>query len=284
MPDNDTITLLNKLRNRARAAYLYLGLALIALTAVFLLFDTPSLGIGLGILILLLYLCFLRKDIQNFRDQFKKEAVLCSIGKDIQAEKYVPKNLLTLDEVRQDGCVPINNTQGIVRVGVSGSCQGAKAELTDISYTYMMGEGKGKKAISISGCYLKLHRSNALKTPFILCEKGAISDIILEEYYAVQGLGKYELEDVPEEVGEHWDCYCVNPAEVKLSDEFCKKLQRISRKSKGTVIMKWSKEALCVFVRSRYLGVCEPDLKIPVTREGLNQKLFPELKDILNLI
>lgn len=298
MPDNERIALLNKLRTRARAAYLYLGLSLLAAIAVFLLFDNSFLKIGFGILIVLFYFFFLRKDIQNFQNQFQREAVLCSLGKDLLAEKYVPKDLLTLDEVRQDGCAPINNTKGIVRAGVSGYYQKAEVKLTDISYTYLLNGEKGKKAVSISGCYLKLYHGNRTVAPLILCEKGAVSDIILDEYYGLQGLQRCELQGAPEEVRRHWDCYSRENIEmrgseensgreiqeIQLPDQFYKKMLELAGVSDGNVILKWSRESLCAFVRRRYLGVCEADLKKPVTKEALNLKLFPELKCILGML
>lgn len=278
MQFDEKIVFLEGLRKKAWRAYLYLALGLLAAIVVFALLM-PLYGIGFGVVILILYFFFLKKDVDSFRQQYQETVISQELGRYIQVEKFAPKDLVPFEQVSGDGCVPVGNTKGIIRVGVSGTYRKQKVQVTDISYVYKM----GKQALAISGCYLKLELDKEADGETVLCGQGILPEIILDDYYAGQGLELAEGGTIPEEIFENWRCYGAGASGLLESAGICRSLQRLYEKSGGRMIMKWSGTYFYAFVRFRYLGVCEPDYKNPVTREQLEKQLFPELKEILDI-
>ena len=276
---DEKIKILNQLRKKARMAYLYLAFGLLAVLVTLLLF-TPSFGAGVAVLVLGMYWFFQRKDIQDFRNQYREMITLHCIGKEMQAERYVAKNILSMEQVVHDACIPIVDSKGIVRSGVTGIYHGNPVCLTDISYTYILDK---KNVLNISGCYVRVQWKKKAEPIIVLCADSVMPEVVMDRYYAEQSLKKYNFQHVPESVREHWYCYASEDPGDRFSSEFCESLTRLYRKSEGRIAIKMDGSNLYAFVRLRYLGVCEPEYKYPISKEEFEISLFPELKDILEL-
>lgn len=159
MPRGNQIEYLEDLRKRARTAYFYLGFLLICVFVAGLLLDTTYF-LGVGVLAAILYLFLLRNDIKQYPAEYRRIATLNSVGCCIQANALIPKNLFTLEQVKKDGCIVVENTHGIVRAGVTGTYHGNKVYLSDISYTVQQTENGSKRAEVRSGCYIRIELKN----------------------------------------------------------------------------------------------------------------------------
>lgn len=279
MTDKET-ALLEDLRKKARSAYLYLALGLLAAVAVFFLLK-PLYGFCFGVFMAAAYVFFLKKDIDRFRHQYKKTVLAKDIGRYIKMDRYVPENLMTLEQISKEGCVPIENTKGIVRAGVTGTWRGQKISMTDISYVYKMG-GK-RQALAVSGCYLRLERRRETDEAAVFCSRGVLPEGILDDCYGGQGLTPLDDSEIPESLSGNWRGYGAGAPKLLKSARICEGLSELGRKSGGQMILKWAGKNLYVFVRFRYLGACEPDYKTPVAEKQLEKQLFPELKIILEM-
>lgn len=155
MSREEQLEYLEHLRKKARIAYFYLGFLLICVLVSGLLLDTAYL-IGAGILSFMIYIFWLRKDIKKYPAEYRKIATINSVGRHISVKYYAPKNLFTLERVKKDGCIIIDNTHGIVRAGVMGSYPGGNVFMSDISYTCKEAGSGSKGAVVRSGCYVRI--------------------------------------------------------------------------------------------------------------------------------
>lgn len=269
---------LELLRKRARMAYLYLGCGLLLVIA-----ATYSLslfcGAAVGLLLLGLYWFFLRKDIRRFESQYRGTVVLHCIGKEMQAEQFVSRDLWPMEQVAADGCVPVNISRGIVRSGVIGTYHGCDVQMSDISGIYRLDQ---RRTLGLSGCYIRIHLPARWEKTTALCTKWALPEHLAETCYAAQGLVEAQPQGAWETVEEDWLCYTGDPG-FAVSGRFAAALRRLCGCGDGRILLKLEGEFLYAFVRSRYLGVVSPVYKSAVTEDTFSAALLPELKDILLL-
>lgn len=279
MSVDEKVRILERMRIKARMSYLYLGIGLLAVLAVICLFSILS-GAAAGLFLLALYWVGLRKPIREFQHQYKAMTLLHCVGKEMQAEEYAEKDLLSVQQAAQDGCLPVNILRGIVRAGVVGTYRDCFVQMSDISSIYRVDQ---RTTLGISGCYVRIHLAKDTGRTAVWCTKGALPGTILDEFYIAQGLSAAETKSGRETVNTEWLCYGETAEEAAVSDRFAALLQSLRERGDERILLKLDGEFLYAFVRSRYLGVISPDYKKPVSRELFEAPLFPELQGILRL-
>lgn len=276
------IDYLDHLRKKARLSYFYFGFGLLLVLVVWILCDSVY-GMSSAAVILLLYLCCQRKDIIQYQTEYRGTVTLNSIGRYINAKSFVQKNIVTLNQVLQDGCVPIEDTRGIVRAGIAGTYHGGEVCLSDISYTYQIrGRDGRRQAIPISGCYLRIELYKETSLPVVFCSSDLLSEKQLEHYYEKQGF--FRAVCPKEDLEKYGFCYYPSEAKMRVQENVYRALLEMNQHTAGRIVVKSEHRYLYGFVRYRYLGILEPNYKYPITEESLHGDIFPELKDFLNLV
>lgn len=282
----DQVIRMEELRKKARLSYVYLGTGLLLVLAAGL-FIAPVCLLGTGGIVLAAYWLLLRKDICRYRDMYRETVALNALGRYIRPEAYVPKTILSLDSVRQDGCVPMENTQGIVRAGISGSYRDGPVCLTDISYTYRLAKAGGRtRVIPVSGCYLRMELSADTGITAVFCSPQLLPDVPLDLYYEQAGLVRIPCLSIPyrsETLEESGTLYVENGCEERKVEAIGNIMVKLNRQISGQFVVKVDHRHMFGFVRGRYLGQREPDCKTRITAEQLDQDLFPEMRAFLDM-
>ena len=142
---------LNRMRKKARLSYFYLGIGLLLVLAADLWLGIMY-YIGVGAAVLFLYMTLLRRDARQYRASYREIVTLSGMDRHIKTGSFVHKNIMTLEQVRREGCVPIKDIRGIVRAGVEGSYRGQEVCMSDISYTYqIIGKNGWRQVMPLSG-------------------------------------------------------------------------------------------------------------------------------------
>lgn len=272
---------LEELRKKARLSYFYLGFGLL-LVLVAVLFLDPVYSICTGGLVLLIYTGLLKKEIRQYQNAYREAVTLNSIGRYIQTLSFVRKNIILLESVRQDGCVPIEDIRGIVRAGIWGAYQGEKVCLTDISYTcHIPGDHGQGRMIPVSGCYIRMELPCDTGVSAVFCGKKLLPEEMIGCYYEKQG--NLRVRELPGRLEESVFVYARGRWDDWPAREIGSILSELNQFATGQFVVKIDDKYLYGFVRFRYLGACEPDYKHPVTADRLEVELFPEIRLFLNI-
>lgn len=274
---NQSVQKLEVLRKRAKQAYIYEGLLLLGMVAIVILVSKP-LGLGIGVLAAVLHVCFFRREIDAYRAGMLAERLLRGLGCDESSVSFKKSGGHDLSGIIQEGTMPMNNRNGMIRHLFTGKQNRETCTLCDLSYVYeMANDGAGNRAASLSGCYIKLGMRQAPAFSLACCPEYMLPEGVVEAHYKNQGFDRTIRKD-----GRDYLTF-VRSGDASVPDDVQNEIAELMRRANENLVLLIKDGALCAFLPRRYLGKGEPNYKFPVTVQQLETPVLWEIEALLRL-
>lgn len=269
---------LNALREKSRFARFYLASALVLLIVLVIVLGL-SYGIACASVVALLYQFVLRRDISAYREGYQIAILMNGAASYLDVPAYQKKSALSLDDVRRDGCLPINNTHGIVRLEILGKWRGQPVRLCDISYMYQMkDETKQRKAIPLSGCYIGIDLAKETGLKAVFCSKDILPLRELNAYYEKQGL--VQCHSFPES-----DLICfADKQDTCFPKTLTQALSDTIKRFKGPIVLGINRSCVRMFLLRRFIAQPAPVDRHMITTVQLVADPLKELAEVLHIV